>query len=54
MPIGDNIPINFKFATGTFIAVPPAGKPIGDRDGYDVKPELPFSETSSKYGKIIR
>ncbi|MDW7777360.1 MAG: hypothetical protein SCH39_13630, partial [Methanosarcinales archaeon] len=53
LPIGNNFPIYFEFTTGTFIAVPPAGKPIGDREGYDIKPEIPFSETSSEYGKVL-
>jgi hypothetical protein len=50
--IGYTKPVKFRFSTGTFIAVPPAGKPIGDRDGYDLNPKLPFSETSLKYGNI--
>jgi hypothetical protein len=52
--VGKNMPIEFRFSTGTFIAVPPAGKPIGDREGYDLESMLLFSETSSKYGKILR
>jgi hypothetical protein len=48
--IGFTTPIKFKFSTGTFIVVPPAGKPIGDREGYDIEPKFPFSETSSEYG----
>jgi len=51
LPIGLNQPIKFKFDTGTFIAVPPFGKSIGDRDGYN-NPELIFGETSSEYGKL--
>jgi len=44
--IGYNIPIEFSFSTGTFIAVPPTGKPIGDRlEG--------ITETSSEYGNIL-
>jgi len=46
MPIGDNIPIEFTFATGTFIAVPPTGKPIGDWFGG-------YEETSVEYGNIL-
>ncbi|MCG7848307.1 MAG: hypothetical protein MIO93_03900, partial [ANME-2 cluster archaeon] len=44
--IGRNIPIGFSFTTGTFIAVPPAGKPIGDQLGG-------YTETSSEYGSIL-
>ncbi len=47
LPIGDNLPIKFKFTTGNFIAVPP-GKllgvgdknslnPIEESKGYEVK-----------------
>lgn len=45
--IGENKPIEFQFSTGTFIAVPPSGKPIGDRLGG-------YTETSPDYGKILR
>jgi hypothetical protein len=45
--VGENTPIEFTFTTGTFIAVPPTGKPIGDRLGG-------ITETSSKYGDILR
>jgi len=51
IPIGLNHPVKFKFDTGTFIAVPPTGKSIGDKDGYN-NLELLFGETSSEYGKI--
>lgn len=44
--IGYNTPIEFSFSTGTFIAVPPTGKPIGDRLGGII-------ETSSEYGEIL-
>jgi hypothetical protein len=37
LPIGDNIPINFKFTTGTFIAVPP-GKITGVGDKNSINP----------------
>ncbi|VVB54631.1 Uncharacterised protein [uncultured archaeon] len=46
LPIGDNLPIKFKFTTGTFIVVPPGKlEGIGDKDwviieetsGYTVK-----------------
>jgi hypothetical protein len=44
--IGENLPIEFSFSTGTFIAVPPTGRPIGDRlDG--------LTETSSEYSNIL-
>ena len=45
--IGGNVPIEFSFSTGTFIAVPPTGKPIGDILGG-------YAETSSEYGNILR
>ena len=45
--IGYNTPIEFSFSTGTFIAVPPTGRPIGDRLGG-------LTETSSEYGNILR
>jgi len=45
--VGENKPIEFQFSTGTFIAVPPSGKPIGDKIGG-------YSETSSDYGNILR
>jgi hypothetical protein len=51
LPIGLNQPIKFEFDTGTFIAVPPSGKAIGDRNGYN-NLDLIFGETSSKYGKL--
>ena len=45
--IGDNLPIEFEFTTGTFIVVPPGPKGIGDRlEGR--------TESSSEYGKILR
>jgi hypothetical protein len=45
--IGYNTPIEFSFSTGTFIAVPPTGRPVGDRLGG-------LTETSSEYGNILR
>jgi hypothetical protein len=47
LPIGDNIPIYFKFTTGTFIIVPPGPKGIGDKF-------IDFEESSSQFGKILR
>ncbi|MDW7776953.1 MAG: hypothetical protein SCH39_11555 [Methanosarcinales archaeon] len=44
--IGYNTPIEFRFSTGTFIAVPPTGRAIGDRLGG-------ITETSSEYGNIL-
>jgi hypothetical protein len=44
--IGSNTPIEFQFSTGTFIAVPPAGKPIGDKS-------IEIFETSPKFGEIL-
>ena len=41
-----NLPIEFKFTTGTFIIVPPGPKGIGDRlEGR--------KESSSEYGTIL-
>ena len=45
--IGENLPIEFSFSTGTFIAVPPAGKPIGDK-------YIDITETSPNFGEILR
>jgi len=45
--IGYNSPIEFNFTTGTFIAVPPSGKSIGDQLGG-------YKESSSEYGNISR
>ncbi len=45
--IGKNIPIEFEFTTGTFIAVPPGPKGIGDRSGG-------IDESSQEFGKILR
>jgi len=45
--IGYNTPIEFSFSTGTFIAVPTTGRPIGDISGG-------ITETSSEYGNILR
>jgi len=45
--IGDNLPIEFRFSTGTFIAVPATGKPIGDIIGG-------YEETSHDFGNILR
>jgi len=47
LPIEDNIPIYFKFTTGTFIIVPPGPKGIGDKF-------IDFEESSSQFGKILR
>ena len=44
--IGYNTPIEFSFSTGTFIAVPPTGRPIGDRLGG-------ITETSQEFGEIL-
>ena len=45
LPIGDNLPIEFGFTTGTFIIVPP-NKFIGDKEGGNI-------EESEKFGEII-
>ena len=45
--IGENLPIEFIFSTGTFIAVPPTGRPIGDRLGG-------LTETSLNFGELLR
>ena len=44
--IGFNTPIEFKFTTGTFIAVPPSPKGIGDRSGG-------IDESSPEFGNIL-
>jgi len=44
--IGFNTPIEFKFTTGTFIAVPPGPKGIGDRSGG-------IDESSQEFGNIL-
>jgi hypothetical protein len=45
LPVGDNLPIEFSFTTGTFIIVPP-NKLIGDREGG-------IKEDSEDYGNIF-
>jgi len=45
--VGENLPIEFSFTTGTFIIVPPGVKGIGDRLGGT-------TESSSEYGDILR
>ena len=45
--IGENLPIEFSFSTGTFIAVPLTGKPICDKF-------IDITETSQKFGEILR
>jgi hypothetical protein len=45
LPVGDNLPIEFSFTTGTFIIVPP-NKLIGDREGG-------ITEDSEDYGNIF-
>ncbi|MBC2698067.1 MAG: hypothetical protein HF975_08795 [ANME-2 cluster archaeon] len=45
LPVGDNLPIEFSFTTGTFMIVPP-NKLIGDREGG-------ITEDSEDYGNIF-
>ncbi|NJD76285.1 MAG: hypothetical protein FIB08_04210 [Candidatus Methanoperedens sp.] len=48
--IGNNLPINFNFTTGTFIAVPPGKTGVGDREG-GILTTLGYVEKSKGWNK---